>query len=190
MEYKYRVIGVTGPIHAGKSTVSSYIASKGYELFDADKVAHQFYQTPTGFDFLENIFGKRVFKNEQVDFTLLRTLLSSDALLKQRVQDEVFEYVRSKAAISTKENPLKPIVLDVPLLYDSKIYELCDYVILVKSSANKRRDRLLGEGKDADALMKLNHNYPLKETEAIANIVIINDGNLSELYCQIDAILN
>ena len=186
---KRLIIGVTGPIHSGKSTVSSYLESKGFLHFDADKVAHDFYLTEEGIHTVETLFGPETIDDSKVDINKLRDALKANPNLKEPLTNKVWAYVKRKAKNLVDSRPNDSIILDVPLLYDSKMYEDCDLVILVLSSKNLRKTRLLLEGRDADTLLKINENYPLNETKAIADIVITNDGSKEDLYQQIDAFL-
>ena len=186
---KRLIIGVTGPIHSGKSTVSSYLESKGFLHFDADKIAHDFYLTGEGIHTVETLFGPETIDDSKVDINKLRDALKANPNLKEPLTNKVWAYVKRKAKNLVDSRPNDSIILDVPLLYDSKMYEDCDLVILVLSSQNLRKTRLLLEGRDADTLLKINENYPLNETKAIADIVITNDGSKEDLYQQIDAFL-
>lgn len=186
---KRLIIGVTGPIHSGKSTVSSYLESKGFLHFDADKIAHDFYLTEEGIHTVEALFGQETIADSKVDINKLRDALKANPDLKEPLTNKVWAYVKRKAKNLVDSRPNDSIILDVPLLYDSKMYEDCDLVILVLSSQNLRKTRLLLEGRDADALLKINENYPLNETKAIADYIITNDGSKEDLYQQIDAFL-
>ena len=186
---KKEIIGVTGPIHAGKSSVSNYLAQKGFSLFDADKEAHAFYGTNEGKDVLINIFGTDVISSGEIDFSFLRKAVASNHNKKKELESAVFSYVLSRAKDYIEQHKDDNIVLDVPLLLDAHMEVLCTHIILVESNLDNRKARIESEGKDPSSLLTINANYPLEETSKIADFRIQNDGNLHELHEKIDKLL-
>ena len=183
------VVAVTGRIHSGKSTVSKMLVDDGYILFDCDVVAHDFYQTESGKAAVKKLFGDAALSNDQVQIPYIREALKNNPKLIKTLQKSVHSFVRHQAkALLSSLGENDRVVIDVPLLLDGKMQGLCDYIILVDSNESARRQRLLNEGRDADGLLSINAHYPYKETKAIADALIHNDGSIEELRRSVEAL--
>lgn len=178
------VIGVTGPIHSGKSTVSKRLEERGYARFDADAVAKSLYGRPAVRAYAKKVFGKEAIVDKKPNVPYLSKAMGEDKAKKKRFEDFLYPLVLEEARKFILKH--KSVVLDVPLLLPSHIDSLCDVIILVEAAPEARANRLLEEGRDAKKLMKLNASYPLAMTKKKASIVIVNDGDLESLREQID----
>ena len=183
------VVGVTGPIHSGKSTVSKLLEASGYVRLDADQIAHDYYKTETGKATLLRLFGNDVFNDDQVDYNYLRNTVKSNAKLKKSLQKAVFSYVKKFCKQYIKEHQdAKQIVLEVPLLIPAHMESLCDFIVLTMADPKLRRKRLEAEGRDATALLKINADYPIEATKKAAHVIIRNDGTIRDLEDQLKKI--
>lgn len=159
-----RIIGITGNSGSGKSTVSKMI-SENYEakIIDADKIAKE--MTMDNGEYLQAIkqtFGEDVIKDNTLDRKKIADIVFSNKTEKEKLDSLTFEYVVRRIKEEIKKAQLKSdikyIVLDVPLLFESKLNEVCNYTIGVtapKIEKIKRickRDKLLEE----KALQRLN----------------------------------
>ena len=180
------VLGITGPIHSGKSVASLFFKEKGYIYISSDDEIHNLYKDEEVLEEVKTILGPNAVKNGKIDSAFLRKALGEDE--KNNESLKAYLYPKLKEAIEKKLSLLKEddkVVLEVPLLAGSGLEDLIDYVIIIVSDVEKQKERLLLEGRDADALLKLNENYPLKENEKLASIKIINAYPEVELTSQI-----
>ena len=159
-----RIIGITGNSGSGKSTVSKMI-SENYEakIIDADKIAKE--MTKNNGEYLQAIrqaFGNDVIKNNELDRKKLADIVFLNRAEKEKLDGLTFEYVveEIKKELEANQNlDYQYIILDVPLLFESKLDKLCDYtigVIAPKTEKIKRickRDNLSEE----KALQRLNN---------------------------------
>lgn len=183
------VVGVTGPIHSGKSAVSRYLESKGYLRFDADTVAKNLYRLSEVKKKAKALFGKEAIVDGKPNASYLANAMAANPKKKAEFQAFLYPLVKKKAEELIASAPKgSKIVLDVPLLLPSHIDELCDAIILVKADESLRLSRLEQEGKDGKLSLKLNARYPLKSTEQKAAFVLRNDGSLEGLYQSIDGL--
>ncbi len=175
------VIGVLGPIHSGKSTFASILEKKGFRIFDADQEVRSLYRLPSVKKKLSSAFGEGILKEGGVDFASLRSLLSNSKESRKTVNGIVFPLIKKRAeAYIEKQKPGSRILLDVPLLFDAKMDSLCLATVLIVAPLEKRKQRLLEEGRDADALLSLNADYPLEEAKKKASFVLENEGSVEE----------
>lgn len=181
------VLAVSGPIHSGKSSVSSYFASKGYVLIDCDQIVKELYQEKQVKDVIVNQFGPSSLKEDGLIDKAYLAAQSSESrekkealegilhpLVYQRINDELLRLGEKKK-----------VVLDIPLLFKGEFSSLVDFIIVVLSSKEQQKERLEKEGKDAETLLLLNKDWPIREAKAHAGALIINDGSLKELHEQL-----
>lgn len=159
-----RIIGITGNSGSGKSTVSKMI-SENYEakVIDADKIAKK--MTKNNGEYLQAIrqaFGEDVIKNNELDRKKLADIVFSNKTEKEKLDSLTFEYVvrRIKEEIKKAQikSDIKYIVLDIPLLFESKLNEVCNYTIGVTAPKIEKIKRICKRDKlsKEKALQRLN----------------------------------
>lgn len=190
-----KIIGITGNSGSGKSTISKLI-SKNYEakIIDADKIAKE--MTKNNGEYLQAIrqaFGNDVIKNNELDRKKLADIVFLNRAEKEKLDGLTFEYVveEIKKELETNQNlDYKYIILDVPLLFESKLDKLCDYtigVIAPKTEKIKRickRDKLSKE----KALQRLN-SQPNDEFFTKNCNTVINNENKEETIKMVNEIM-
>lgn len=148
------VIGITGSIGSGKSTVAKMFEDRGFAVQDADQVVHHIYENhePT----ISKI--KTEFINCVEDGKVNREKLKQ--LIKQQPEKkEVLESIVHPAVAAEREEFIskhKKIILDVPLLFEAGVDEFCDVVIITHCPDPMRRKRVLERGATAEIFELLN----------------------------------
>ncbi len=190
-----KIIGITGNSGSGKSTISKLI-SKNYEakIIDADKIAKEI--TKNNGEYLQAIrqaFGNDVIKNNELDRKKLADIVFLNRAEKEKLDGLTFEYVveEIKKELEANQNlDYQYIILDVPLLFESKLDKLCDYtigVIAPKTEKIKRickRDKLSKE----KALQRLN-SQPNDEFFTKNCDTVINNENKEETIKMVNEIM-
>lgn len=190
-----KIIGITGNSGSGKSTISKLI-SKNYEakIIDADKIAKE--MTKNNGEYLQAIrqaFGNDVIKNNELDRKKLADIVFLNRAEKEKLDGLTFEYVveEIKKELEANQNlDYQYIILDVPLLFESKLDKLCDYtigVIAPKTEKIKRiceRDKLSKE----KALQRLN-SQPNDEFFTKNCDTVINNENKEETIKMVNEIM-
>ena len=159
-----KIIGITGNSGSGKSTVSKMI-SENYEakIIDADKIAKE--MTMNNGEYLQAIkqtFGEDVIKDNTLDRKKLADIVFSNKTEKEKLDSLTFEYVVRRIKEEIKKAQLKSdikyIVLDVPLLFESKLNEVCNYTIGVTAPKIEKIKRICKRDKlsEEKALQRLN----------------------------------
>lgn len=184
------VIGITGGIGSGKSTVTQYLISKKYKVIDADKISHEVTrgQTDTVKE-LAKAFGICILKE---DGTLNRKKLAEIAfadpkkkdLLQKIVTDRVVKQIKEDVKTSTE----KIIFLDVPLLFETGLDSITDKIWLVSADENVRIKRVMERDGITEEQVKdrMNCQMPEKEKMKRAHVVIDNSGDRQFLYNEIE----
>jgi dephospho-CoA kinase len=190
------IIGLTGGIATGKSSVSNYLKSKyQLEIIDADLLVKEIYQTSEAIDFVKDHTSEAI-KNNRIDFTLLRKLVFTNNDLKKNIEN----FIYSKLSIAFKDK-LKTInqdfvIYDVPLLFEKKLNLVTDINILVYASRETQIKRIhQRDGTTQEVIEKiLESQLPIDEKRNKAQFIIENDldkkmANLKD-WPEVDNILN
>ncbi|MCM3062168.1 dephospho-CoA kinase [Bacillus altitudinis] len=191
------VIGLTGGIASGKSTVSQMIKEKGIRVVDADIIAkeavskgsaalHQIVQT----------FGEEVLlPNGELNRQQLGAIIFSDEEKRKKLNAIVHPEVRKEMLKQRDEgvsNNETFVVLDIPLLFESKLEGLVDRIIVVYTTPELQLSRLMNRNdlSEEEALNRIHSQQPLEEKCQKADRVIENTKDLAFIRKQLENILN
>lgn len=192
-----KVIGITGGIGAGKSTVSGYIASLGYPVFDADEVSRGL--TADGspvVDELAETFGEEILVRKGVlNREKLAEIVFSDPEKNRKLREIVTMKVR-EAGIKwiseyRKKEKYDIIVLDIPLLFETGSEDLCDAVWFITADDDVRRRRVMErDGVTAEQVKsRMKSQIPEKEKAQRSDEIVDNSRGVEELHRTVDALL-
>ena len=158
-----RVLGITGRIGSGKSTVSKMFSEFGFEILDSDQFAREALNLGTPpYLALQKQFPKEVFfTNGEVNRQVLRTMVADNPQRLYELEAIVHPYVIAQTKAALHANPSKWYLLDVPLLFESGMDQLCDWTIVVHTKESIRRQRLKARG-----------TMPLQETKKLTERVL------------------
>ena len=192
-----KVIGLTGGIGSGKSTVSSYLVEKGYRVLDADRIAHEI--TETGSPVLAKIaeaFGADML-NE--DGSLNRKKLAAaafsskqnKAVLESLTTMEVIRIIEASVTQLRNEKECDIIFVDAPLLFEAGVDRLTDLVWLVSAQEEVRIKRVMDRDQVSreDVLQRISNQMPEEEKRQRSQELIDNSEGKDELYRQVEALL-
>lgn len=190
-----KIIGITGNSGSGKSTISKLI-SKNYEakIIDADKIAKE--MTKNNGEYLQAIrqaFGNDVIKNNELDRKKLADIVFLNRTEKEKLDGLTFEYVveEIKKELEANQNlDYQYIILDVPLLFESKLDKLCDYTIGVIAPQTEKIKRICKRDKlsKEKALQRLN-SQPNDEFFTKNCNTVINNENKEETIKMVNEIM-
>lgn len=190
---KIRVIGITGLIGSGKSTVTSLFKEYDMDVLDADKISRSALDYGTdAYKKTIKAFGERILNEDlSINRAILREITSQDKEQMKLLESIIHPYVLDKTLEGIKSSKAKYVLLDVPLLFEAKMDKLCDLTIFVNTKEDVRLDRLEKRAtmplKDAK---KLNAQVmSAKEKIALADITIENSNDLNLTKKQIEKIM-
>lgn len=179
------IIGLTGGIASGKSTVTQYFKGLGLAVIDADLIARQVVAPNSqGLKLLVEAFGPDILKGEDLDRKKLRALVFKDnqalALLNGITHPLIRQEIEAGVA---KHRALKtPVaILDAALLLENDLAYLVDEVWLVSADEAIQRDRLVkrDEITPLEAQRMIDRQMPLKEKIKKADLVLDNNGSIA-----------
>ena len=139
-------VGLTGSIGMGKSAVCKQFQNLGFSVFDADSIVHQLYaKGGEGVAAIQSIVPESI-KDDAVDRSLLSKLVLQNSSLLKSIENVIHPLVKKKRQLFYESSCQKGdflIVYDIPLLYENKLDEEVDYVIVVTASENTQKERVL-----------------------------------------------
>lgn len=190
-----RIIGLTGGIASGKSTVTSYLKEKGYPVIDADRVVRDL-QAPGGalYRVLVDHFGNGILtENGELDRVALGQRIFSDPSERDwsnRVQGQL---IREALADARDRQAAQSdlFFMDIPLLIEQGYEEWFEAVWLVVVSKETQLKRLMERNhlSEIQAQERMASQMPLEEKRTHADLVLDNNEDLAALYAQLDRAL-
>ena len=169
------IIGITGSIASGKSTVAKLIAKKKYPLFDADKVVSNLYKRKKFIKLLVKKFNLNDGKNIK---NQIRTLIKKNKTQLKILEAIIHPFVRKEMNIFLKIKN-KILVLEIPLLIESKLNKYFDKIVFVDAKKKIRLKRYLTINSNKNTFKILNKSQisPIKK-KSLSDIVINNNYSL------------
>ncbi len=191
-----RIIGITGGVGMGKTTVSNYLAAK-YQIpvLDADLYARD--AVEPGSHVLEKIverYGSSILIADQLDRQRLGEIIFNNRAERLWLERQIHPYVRDRIQTTLLSPPAanSPIVaLVIPLLFEARMTDLVNEIWVVCSAAEQQQQRL----QDRDQLSleqanaRINSQMAIEKKIQQADVVLDNSENLESLYQQIDRAL-
>jgi dephospho-CoA kinase len=182
------LIGLTGNIGSGKSTVAQMLSERGATIIDADVLARRAVELGTSaYDQIVGRWGSAVLSADgQLDRAALRRIVFSDheqlEELNQIVHPEV-ERLRTRLVDRARKRGDRLVVCDIPLLFERHMTDRFDRIILVDANRALRLERLVKDrGLDeTEAMEMIAAQMPAELKRARADFVIDNDGTLTQL---------
>ena len=192
-----KVIGLTGGIGAGKSTVTNYLRKQGYLVIDADAIAHQI--TEKGSPALKKIalcFGAEVlYEDGSLNRKKLAAFVFSDEEKKRQLEQlttvEVVYIIKTQLEDLRKKGKQDIVFVDAPLLFETGADKLTDMVWLVDADMEARSSRVMDrDGTSREAVVsRVQNQMDSSEKKKLSAEIIDNSKGKEELYQQIEYLL-
>jgi dephospho-CoA kinase len=189
-----KVIGLTGGVGSGKSTVAEMLRELGATVIDADQAAHEVYAPGTrGFEAVVAEFGSDFVRDGAIDRERLGTLVFNDAAALRRLNAIVHPLVREWMAARTAEafeRGDQIVIQDVPLLFENGLEGLFSSVLLVYAPAEVQLERLV-EGRRVPperARAIIAAQMPIEEKRRRAHHVVDNSGTIEQTRSQVEEV--
>ena len=190
-----KIIGITGGIASGKSTVTEFLRQKGFQVVDADAVVHQL-QKPGGrlFQILVEHFGEKILlENGELNRPLLASLIFSNPEEQEWSKRTQGEIIREElAALRNQFAQTEALFfMDIPLLFEQNYASWFDETWLIYVNRDIQLERLMKRdqiSKEA-AESRLNSQWPLERKISLASHSLDNNGNQEQLIAQVVQLL-
>lgn len=190
------IIGLTGSIASGKSTVANMLQEMGFPIIDADLVARIVVDKGTvTLEMIKETFGTEVIHE---DGTLNREglgeIIFSNPSKRKQLNDIMHPAIRTEM-LAQKEYLVQQghpvIIMDIPLLFESRLQSFVDKVLVVTVTEPTQLERLMSRNDftQEEAKLRIQSQLPLSVKEQGADAVIYNNGTIEETKQQLIKIL-
>lgn len=190
-----KIIGITGGIASGKSTVTNFLRQKGFEVVDADALVHQL-QKPGGrlFQILVEHFGEKVLLEDgKLNRPLLASLIFSNSEEREWSKETQGKIIREElGSLRDKLAQTDDVFfMDIPLLFEQDYASWFDETWLVYVSRDTQLDRLMNRDQlsKESAETRLTSQWPLEEKKKFATYILDNNGSREQLLSQVVTLL-
>ena len=187
------IIGITGSIACGKSTVSNYLKSKGYIVIDADKIGHEALDDDYVKEKLILAFGNEILDDNKINRQKLGELVFGNSsnlnVLNSIIHPEIRKKILQKI---DKNNDKEFIFIDVALLFEAKFDDLVDKIIVVYVDKNTQLTRLMKRNSisEKEALSRIVSQMSPIEKAKLGDYTVNNNFDVINTYEQVDKVLS
>lgn len=189
------ILGLTGGIASGKSTVSAYLAEKGFPIADSDKISREITKKGgEGAKAIERAFGSEFFSCGELDrkklaeycFADVRHTKKLNSLLHPIILSQMLDF--TKTAFNAGHGT---VIWDVPLLFETGFESYCDKcaVVICDTETQIRRASKRSDISRQDLLNRISLQMTDSERIKKADFIIDNSGSLTETFLQTDKML-
>ena len=192
MKQRIKVIGITGGIASGKSTIAKILGSLGASVISADKICHRLVNTKSMSQKIINRWGDHVQdKYGKIERHKLGKIVFADkkelAALNRIIHPEAIKQIKNRIAKLRNESTTVAIVLDAALLVESNLIDICDITLFVDTRKNTCKARVKNSRKwpSGEITKREKFQSSLKEKREIADIVISNNQHQADTLKQV-----
>ena len=190
------IIGLTGGIASGKSTVANMLRDKNIPIVDADVVAREVVEMGTDtYKELVREFGEEILNTDKsLNRPKLGSIIFQDETKRQKLNNIMHPSIRTSMKEKTQKylkEGHEVVVMDIPLLFESKLTHLVDKTLLVYVTKETQLKRLMERNDltEKEATDRINSQMPLSEKVKLSHAVIDNNGPLTKTEQQLNDIL-
>ena len=190
-----KIIGITGGIASGKSTVTNFLRQKGFEVVDADALVHQLQKSGGRlYQILVEHFGEKILlENGELNRPLLASLIFSNSEEQEWSKETQGQIIREElGSLRDKLAQTEDLFfMDIPLLFEQNYASWFDETWLVDVSRDTQLDRLMKRDylTIEDAQARLASQWLLEEKKRLASHILDNNGSREQLLSQVASLL-
>ncbi|MBE3554304.1 MAG: dephospho-CoA kinase [Thermicanus sp.] len=190
------IIGLTGGIATGKSTVSALLASRGAHLIDSDQIVRLVVERgkPAYEEIVKYFGGKILLPDGQVDRKELGRIIFSNpekrAVLEKITHPHIFREIKERIEVAKAEGK-ELIFLDAPLLFETGLDRQVDLTLLIDTDERIQMERLIKRDQLSreEAERRIEAQMPMEEKRKKADYILSNRGSMEELEEEVERFL-
>ncbi len=186
------LVGLTGGIGSGKSTIARMLEERGAVVFDADALARKVVEPGTpGHDAVVERFGANVLlPGGELDREALASIVFADPAARRDLEAIVHPEVRRLFAEGCDEHrdTDRVVVFSAPLLVETGMHSAFEVLVVVSTTVETQLERLLRDRglSEEQVRARIDAQAPLEAKAAVADVIVDNEGSLEELLGQVD----
>lgn len=189
MKYgEMKIIGLTGGIASGKSTVLQVLKNQGAFIINADKIAHEVIEPgKPAWKEIVAFFGEQILsQDQQINRSRLADIVFDKLeyldILNSITHPRIIQVFKDTLDDIRSKEPYAIVVIEVPLLFEAHLEDICDEIWVVWVDRETQIERLMKRDGLSyhDAIKRIDVQMPLDEKARLADIVIDNTGSITE----------
>lgn len=186
-----KIIGLTGGIGSGKTTVARYMASQGIPVYIADEEAKRVMNTPEVLSLVAKTFGVSVLENGIINRQKLAQLVFNAPEKLEQLNNIIHPKVKQDFENWVQKHHNHPFVIkEAAILFESGSYQFCDKIITVTAPENVRIQRVMQrDGITEDQVLARIQNQWKEEKKIALSDYVIQNINIEDAKSQVDNIL-
>ena len=192
MKQRIKVIGITGGIASGKSTIAKMLESLGASVINADEICHRLINTKSISQKIINRWGDHIQdKYGRIERDKLGEIVFSDrkeiSTLNKMIHPEAIKRIKNRITKLRNQSTTVAIVLDAALLVESNLIDICDITLFVDTRKNTCKARVKNSRKwpSGEITKREKFQCSLREKREIADIVISNNQHQADTLKQV-----
>ncbi len=177
------IIGLTGGISTGKSTVGKILSGKGLSVLNADVLVKDIYRLPETKEFIASRYSDCIVKGE-IDFALLRTRFFRDSSTKTVIESFIYKGLPGAFQNAyAKLGKIDLLIYDAPLLFEKRMEKQVDVSVVVYTSPKIQRQRLMARDGHMENMAQsiMDQQIPIEQKRGRGDFMIDNSGTLEQL---------
>jgi dephospho-CoA kinase len=179
------IVGVTGVLGTGKSTLSGMLRDTGFNVIDIDELGREASRSGEVVKAVAGAFGEGFVKNGSIDRGAMKELVFRDPKALRTIEGIIHPAVGEalcRAIAALLSSGAQAAIIDHPLLFETGFFRKCQKVVVVSASAQRIQERLRIRGITEDDMeRRLKFQIPLAEKEGRADFVVNNNGSIEDL---------
>jgi dephospho-CoA kinase len=186
-----KIIGLTGGIGSGKTTIAKYFQSFGIPVYIADDEARKIMQSPDIINAIKNAFGEDIFENGILNREKLAKIVFNDPEKLEKLNNIVHPAVKKHFELWLLENKTVPyIIYEAAILFESGRYRDCDIIVTVTAPIETRLQRVVERDKTTrELVLKKMEAQWLDEKRIAKSDFVIENISLDTAKLEVDQIL-
>ena len=188
------IIGITGGIGRGKSTVCKILEHKGFQVYDTDREAKRLMQTDTNvIEKIKTLFGNQAYNSTyELNSKHIAQQVFGNNVLLRRLNDIVHPAVKSDLLQWAGTQTAEYVFAESAILFESGFNEICYSTIGVIAPMQTRIDRVMHRNSMShqQVVERINNQLPDLQLTQLADFMINNNGDISHLETEIDRIIH
>ena len=187
------LIGLTGTFGSGKSSVLKLFQKEGAVTISADQIVHSLLRRRTVKEAVKNIFGPTVLKQGQVNRPALAKIVFTDKEKRRKLEKLLHPMVKEKILTDARKfsRQKKPVVVEVPLLFESGFLKPFDYIVCVSAKPEVIRFRMQKKGITAtDVENRSSSQWQISEKEKRSDAIIENSESRAKTEKQVRVLMH
>ncbi len=191
-----KIVGITGGIGSGKTTVSEYLKKNNFAVHESDKIVSQMYNKPkkSFLNFLKKNISAEAVKNNKVNKKKITDIVFSNTKIKKKLEAHVHKQVEKSRNGFIKKNFRNKkgfVFVDIPLLFENKLEKNFDVVLCVIAKKKIRKERVLKNKKFTKDILEKIFKSQISDLERKrkSNIIIYNNTTKKDFIFSLEKAL-